>query len=76
VHAIDHDEGDQLVGAGECVWTGTVAGGTLSANGCNSWTSVSSNNTAMAGDPSSTAQWTSASDKACDSTCRLYCFEQ
>jgi hypothetical protein len=72
---IEIQEDGVLAAVGDPVWTGTGAGGTLSAD-CIGWTYGVDYYTATHGRVGTTdGSWTDAGDQQCDSTGRLYCFE-
>jgi hypothetical protein len=78
-HGIDEDEHGQPVGGGTTeVWTATATDGTLFADGCNSFSTGSSNATTVeVGVSGNTdATWTEVYLQFCDRSDHMYCVEQ
>jgi hypothetical protein len=76
---IDQDEQGTQVTHFDCVWTGTVPGGTRGpGDTCMDWTATGSQYSAAAKVGSTGADWTQdqINPFPCTSTCHLYCFEQ
>ncbi|MDO8429963.1 MAG: fibronectin type III domain-containing protein, partial [bacterium] len=58
-------------------WTNTTFGGSALGNSCINWTSISSSNSGGYGFASNlNSGWTQSSISTCNTTSRLYCFEQ
>jgi hypothetical protein len=77
-HPIDLDETLKPFQNGSEVWTATSTNGTLSASGCNGFTTTAHTDPfVLEGLADNTsAGWTSMYDQFCDRTAHVYCFEQ
>jgi hypothetical protein len=75
-HAIDMDQNMDQVPA-SFVWTGTQVTGVTSPEHCFAWSSVDAADAGQVGSSDAVdSAWTDFMDRACDTTARLYCFEQ
>ena len=66
--------------AGECVWTGTQADGTLSSSDtksstCSDWSSGTTGTATIGQAGASGPEWTSYVTNSCFLPCHLYCFQ-